>query len=118
MRLWFVILPLAGAAVTVNNNNNNNNNNNQGILSHCVYFCKTPRGQFFCCDSGDNGSGPPVVHPGRCPPLRPQCPDTRQRSLPTSCAHDGQCPYRSKCCYDACLRWTVCKPAQFGGGTG
>ena len=100
MRLWFFLLPLVVAAV------------DRYDLINCVYFCKTSDGRFFCCGGGNSVPTRPVIHPGSCPLGRRQCPGTTiRRILPTTCAHDGQCPFTSKCCYDVCLQWTVCKPA-------
>ncbi|XP_043240188.1 whey acidic protein-like [Amphibalanus amphitrite] len=98
MLRWCLVLLLAAVGVS-----------GYQDISRCTYFCRTSDGRFFCCHSGDQGAHRPVVHPGRCPPVRPQCPPSRQR--PRTCAHDGDCPRSSKCCYDTCLEWTVCKPA-------
>lgn len=104
MRLSFILFPLAVAVAGAWED-----------TTHCVYFCKTSRGEFFCCGRGDSGARRPEVHSGRCPAVRPECPNTSTREIPRSCAHDGQCDRRSKCCYDVCLKWTVCKPAQRRG---
>ncbi|KAK7020241.1 hypothetical protein SK128_027532 [Halocaridina rubra] len=76
----------------------------------CRYWCKTNKDQAYCCDRGDNYP-PPTVHPGECPPVRPECPTTRI-GAPRFCPHDGACVYSSKCCYDVCLEHHVCKPSQ------
>merc|ERR1719317_1173119 len=43
----------------------------------CRYWCRTPQGQSYCCESGQDLPSLPSVKPGQCPPVRPQCPPTR-----------------------------------------
>ncbi|XP_037772440.1 epsin-like [Penaeus monodon] len=52
--------------------------------------------------------------PGRCPAVRPQCPNTRFGG-PQVCFNDFACTGSDKCCFDTCLRERVCKPiVSFG----
>ncbi|KAK3869252.1 hypothetical protein Pcinc_025429 [Petrolisthes cinctipes] len=50
------------------------------------------------------------VKPGRCPPVRPNCPRNHFQRPPT-CNSDLQCGSNQKCCRDACLTFLVCKPS-------
>merc|ERR1711931_470342 len=43
----------------------------------CRYWCRTPQGQSYCCESGQDLPSLPSVKPGQCPPVRTQCPPTR-----------------------------------------
>ncbi|XP_076050846.1 porwaprin-b-like [Oratosquilla oratoria] len=51
------------------------------------------------------------VKPGNCPPIR-VCPQGGHSERPRSCLNDRSCSGSDKCCYDSCLRYAVCKPAQ------
>ncbi|XP_076050873.1 uncharacterized protein LOC143031205 [Oratosquilla oratoria] len=78
--------------------------------SSCRLWCKTPWGEYECCD----GSKPlplPEDKPGRCPPIR-ICPPAGYNEGPRICFNDQGCYGSDKCCYDSCLRERVCKPAQ------
>lgn len=59
---------------------------------------------------------PKAVHPGTCPPVRRQCPNTRFGGPPRTCAYDGACGRTEKCCFDRCLKEHVCKPVKGGFG--
>ncbi|XP_068244081.1 RNA-binding protein 12-like [Palaemon carinicauda] len=84
-----------------------------GASGTCKYWCRTPEGQAYCCDQGNNGGNFPIVRRGYCPPVRPLCPPTRFGGPPINCAHDNDCGNNSdKCCFDRCLEQHVCKPAQ------
>ncbi|CAL4102886.1 unnamed protein product, partial [Meganyctiphanes norvegica] len=48
-----------------------------GFSGSCRYWCRTPQGQAYCCEGGNQPVSRPNVKPGRCPPVRPQCPPTR-----------------------------------------
>nr|CAH25401.1 carcinin-like protein [Carcinus maenas] len=79
----------------------------------CKYWCKDNLGINYCC--GQPGvTYPPFTkkHLGRCPPVRDTCTGVRTQ-LPTYCPHDGACQFRSKCCYDTCLKHHVCKTAEY-----
>ncbi|XP_071552780.1 uncharacterized protein [Panulirus ornatus] len=77
----------------------------------CRYWCRTPTRQYYCCEGGDEPSSHPTVKPGRCPPVRPQCPRVGVSFRPpTTCSHDSKCPGSEKCCYDTCLGHHTCKP--------
>ncbi|XP_045136931.1 acanthoscurrin-2-like [Portunus trituberculatus] len=84
--------------------------------STCRYWCKTPKGQAYCCeDSNQAPSFAGVVKPGVCPAVRPVCPNTRSFQPPATCSNDGGCGGYDKCCFDTCLQEHVCKPPiQFG----
>lgn len=94
----------------------------------CRHYCRTPEGAAYCCETSldppsTNVFQPPVVKPGQCPLVRPQCPPTRFR--PTPCSSDTSCGLNNplKCCFDRCLGQHVCKspdptayPGAFPGG--
>merc|ERR1711872_383228 len=70
----------------------------------CRYWCRTPQGQSYCCESGQDLPSLPSVKPGQCPPVRPQCPPTRAGFRPPAqCSNDSRCPGAEKCCFDTCL---------------
>jgi len=76
----------------------------------CRYWCRTPQGQSYCCESGQDLPSLPSVKPGQCPPVRPQCPPTRAGFRPpTQCSNDSRCPSAEKCCFDTCLQHHTCK---------
>ncbi|XP_069993244.1 dnaJ homolog subfamily C member 7 homolog [Penaeus vannamei] len=79
--------------------------------SSCRYWCRTPYNQYYCCENSNQGPSNVAVHPGRCPHVRPTCPDVRSLA-PRSCSSDGGCGWQEKCCFDTCLGHHVCKPAQ------
>jgi len=61
-----------------------------------------------------------VVKPGRCPPVRVVCPwshpavEAGSISLrPVVCLNDSECSGTDKCCYDRCLLYYTCKPAEW-----
>ncbi|XP_063602361.1 uncharacterized protein LOC134778461 [Penaeus indicus] len=61
-----------------------------------------------------NGGNFNQFKPGRCPAVRPQCPNTRFGG-PQVCFNDFACAGSDKCCFDTCLRERVCKPiVSFG----
>nr|XP_027229424.1 epsin-like [Penaeus vannamei]QOL09974.1 type VI crustin cruVI [Penaeus vannamei] len=70
---------------------------------------------------GQSGFRPPFnqggfnqFKPGRCPAVRPQCPNTRF-GRPQVCFNDFACAGSDKCCFDTCLGERVCKPiSNFG----
>merc|ERR1712243_350383 len=83
----------------------------------CRYWCRTPQGQAYCCEGGNEVASLPTVKPGQCPPVRPQCPPTRFGFRPPQqCSNDSRCPGREKCCFDTCLQHHTCKaPTSFYG---
>jgi len=83
----------------------------------CRYWCRTPQGQSYCCESGQDLPSLPSVKPGQCPPVRPQCPPTRAGFRPpTQCSNDSRCPGAEKCCFDTCLQHHTCKlPTSYYG---
>ncbi|CAL4198188.1 unnamed protein product [Meganyctiphanes norvegica] len=76
----------------------------------CRYWCRTPQGQAYCCEGGNQPVSRPTVKPGQCPPVRPQCPPTRGFRPPSQCSNDSRCPGSEKCCFDTCLQHHTCKP--------
>merc|ERR1719175_133986 len=83
----------------------------------CRYWCRTPQGQAYCCEGGNEIASLPTVKPGQCPPVRPQCPPTRAGFRPPSqCSNDSRCPGAEKCCFDTCLQHHTCKlPTSYYG---
>jgi len=83
----------------------------------CRYWCRTPQGQSYCCESGQDLPTLPSVKPGQCPPVRPQCPPTRAGFRPPAqCSNDSRCPGAEKCCFDTCLQHHTCKlPTSYYG---
>ncbi|CAL4114881.1 unnamed protein product [Meganyctiphanes norvegica] len=76
----------------------------------CRYWCRTPQGQAYCCEDGNEVASLPTVKPGQCPPVRPQCPPTRAGFRPPQqCSNDSRCPGTEKCCFDTCLQHHTCK---------
>merc|ERR1719436_1745371 len=88
-----------------------------GSSGSCRYWCRTPQGQSYCCESGQDLPSVPSVKPGQCPPVRPQCPPTRAGFRPpTQCSNDSRCPGAEKCCFDTCLQHHTCKlPTSYYG---
>jgi len=88
-----------------------------GSSGSCRYWCRTPQGQSYCCESGQDLPSLPSVKPGQCPPVRPQCPPTRAGFRPpTQCSNDSRCPGAEKCCFDTCLQHHTCKlPTSYYG---
>ncbi|KAL7634810.1 UNVERIFIED_CONTAM: hypothetical protein RMT77_015186 [Armadillidium vulgare] len=87
--------------------------------SECRYWCKNDRSQFYCCENSDDRPGPVGEKKGRCPQVRPSCPGLGATfSGPKTCSNDYSCPGRDKCCYDVCLKLSVCKPSERGGHKG
>merc|ERR1712128_123495 len=76
----------------------------------CRRWCRTPQGQAYCCESGNEALTAAVTKPGQCPPVRPSCPPTRFGGAPTTCSSDGACRGLDKCCFDTCLQHHTCKP--------
>ncbi|XP_066974005.1 uncharacterized protein [Macrobrachium rosenbergii] len=81
----------------------------------CRYWCRTPEGQAYCCESDQELEGPVGVKIGNCPRVRPQCPPVRFGGAPTTCSNDFKCAGADKCCYDVCLEEHVCKPQSYFG---
>ncbi|XP_068219254.1 uncharacterized protein [Palaemon carinicauda] len=81
----------------------------------CRYWCRTPQGQAYCCEGGNEPAGPVGVKPGNCPQVRPQCPPVRSGFPPNPCSNDYKCGGLDKCCYDVCLEEHVCKPQSYFG---
>merc|ERR1712179_864313 len=76
----------------------------------CRYWCRTPQGQAYCCEGGNEVASLPTVKPGQCPPVRLQCPPTRLGFRPPQqCSNDSRCPGVEKCCFDTCLLHHTCK---------
>merc|ERR1712198_720707 len=81
-----------------------------GSSGSCRYWCRTPQGQAYCCEGGNEVASLPTVKPGQCPPVRPQCPPTRAGFRPPQqCSNDSRCPGQEKCCFDTCLQHHTCK---------
>ncbi|CAL4178570.1 unnamed protein product, partial [Meganyctiphanes norvegica] len=81
-----------------------------GSSGSCRYWCRTPQGQAYCCEGGNEVASLPTVKPGQCPPVRPQCPPTRLGFRPPQqCSNDSRCPGVEKCCFDTCLQHHTCK---------
>ncbi|XP_076031013.1 uncharacterized protein LOC143019204 [Oratosquilla oratoria] len=84
--------------------------------SNCRYWCKTPEGAAYCCETNNQPADPiatQIVKPGQCPPVRPVCP--RIFGPPITCSNDGACSGVDKCCFDRCLGEHVCKaPLGYG----
>merc|ERR1711887_25015 len=81
------------------------------VTGGCRYWCRTPQGQTYCCENANQAATVPFLKPGRCPPVRPSCPPTRNFfGPPQTCSNDGRCPGVDKCCFDTCLQEHVCKP--------
>ncbi|XP_042888360.1 uncharacterized protein LOC122263801 [Penaeus japonicus] len=81
-----------------------------GGSKSCRYWCKTPQNQAYCCEDGNDPVSQPFVKPGKCPPVRPQCPPVRSGFRPPNqCSNDSRCPGYEKCCYDTCLEHHTCK---------
>ncbi|KAG7170693.1 putative crustin-like antimicrobial peptide 10 [Homarus americanus] len=84
--------------------------------SGCRYWCRTPKGQAYCCENvNEPQSFAGVVKPGQCPPVRPVCPLVKSFGPPSSCSNDGACGGVDKCCFDTCLQQHTCK-APYGFG--
>ncbi|XP_063611456.1 uncharacterized protein LOC134785105 [Penaeus indicus] len=82
--------------------------------AQCRYWCRTPEGQAYCCEGAQQPQRPVGTKFGRCPPVRPTCPQTRF-GPPQTCSNDYNCAGRDKCCFDRCLGEHVCKPpSSFG----
>ena len=86
-----------------------------GSSGSCRYWCRTPQGQAYCCEGGNEVASRPIVKPNQCPPVRPQCPPTRFGFRPPQqCSNDSRCPGAEKCCFDTCLQHHTCKaPISF-----
>ncbi|XP_047501234.1 glycine-rich cell wall structural protein 2-like [Penaeus chinensis] len=81
-----------------------------GAGSSCRAWCKNPQNQAYCCEDSSEPITIPVVKPGSCPPVRPQCPPVRSGYRPPNqCSNDSKCPGYEKCCYDTCLQHHTCK---------
>ena len=78
----------------------------------CRYWCRTPLGQYYCCENSKQSPSNVGVKSGFCPPVRPACPPTRF-GPPKTCSNDYSCRGTKKCCFDTCLQQHVCKPRQF-----
>ncbi|CAL4114887.1 unnamed protein product, partial [Meganyctiphanes norvegica] len=39
-----------------------------GSSGSCRYWCRTPQGQAYCCEDGNEVASLPTVKPGQCPP--------------------------------------------------
>merc|ERR1712106_1159300 len=63
----------------------------------CRRWCRTPQGQAYCCESGNEALTAAVTKPGQCPPAR-------FGGAPTTCSSDGACRGLDKCCFDTCLQ--------------
>ncbi|XP_027208050.2 uncharacterized protein [Penaeus vannamei] len=79
--------------------------------SECRYWCKTPEGQAYCCETVHEPETPVGTKPLDCPQVRPTCP--RFHGPPTTCSNDYKCAGLDKCCFDRCLGEHVCKPPSF-----
>ncbi|XP_063602394.1 chaperone protein DnaJ-like [Penaeus indicus] len=79
--------------------------------SQCRYWCKTPEGQAYCCETVHEPETPVGTKPLTCPQVRPTCP--RFHGPPTTCSNDYKCAGLDKCCFDRCLGEHVCKPPSF-----
>ncbi|XP_063602508.1 uncharacterized protein LOC134778585 [Penaeus indicus] len=79
--------------------------------SECRYWCKTPEGQAYCCETVHEPETPVGTKPLDCPQVRPTCP--RFNGPPTTCSNDYKCAGLDKCCFDRCLGEHVCKPPSF-----
>ncbi|XP_037772701.1 uncharacterized protein LOC119568319 [Penaeus monodon] len=65
------------------------------------YWCKTPEGQAYCCETVHNQRQPVGTKPLDCPQVRPTCP---RFMAPNTCSNDYKCAGLDKCCFDRCLR--------------
>ncbi|XP_068244109.1 SUMO-interacting motif-containing protein 1-like [Palaemon carinicauda] len=84
---------------------------NPAAAGPCRYWCRSPRGQYYCCQTPEQSqvlTG--LSKPGRCPPVRPLCPQVKLVTPPQPCVNDALCSGYDKCCYDTCLQEHVCKP--------
>ncbi|XP_037772699.1 whey acidic protein-like, partial [Penaeus monodon] len=79
--------------------------------SECRYWCKTPEGQAYCCETVHEPETPVGTKPLNCPQVRPTCP--RFHGPPNTCSNDYKCAGLDKCCFDRCLGEHVCKPPSF-----
>ncbi|KAF2367912.1 WAP-type 'four-disulfide core' domain [Trinorchestia longiramus] len=81
--------------------------------SGCRYWCKTPEGQAYCCESSSQPAKHPVAaivdKPGLCPPVRAVCPLRSHIGAPQTCSKHGDCFNQDRCCFDRCLGEHVCK---------
>ncbi|XP_042882164.1 keratin-associated protein 5-10-like isoform X6 [Penaeus japonicus] len=80
--------------------------------SDCRYWCKTPEGQAYCCETVYEPETPVGTKPLDCPQVRPTCPNVRS-GPPKTCSNDYKCAGSDKCCFDRCLEEHVCKPPSF-----
>ncbi|XP_042882173.1 DEAD-box ATP-dependent RNA helicase 52A-like [Penaeus japonicus] len=80
--------------------------------SDCRYWCKTPEGQAYCCETVYEPETPVGTKPLDCPQVRPTCPNVRS-GPPKTCSNDYKCAGLDKCCFDRCLEEHVCKPPSF-----
>ena len=89
----------------------------------CRYWCKTPEGANYCCESNNKAPKPDfgsqVVKPGSCPVVRAECP-IRSGGFqpPRDCSKSGDCPGADRCCYDRCLQQHVCKAPVYNNFQG
>merc|ERR1719341_1532136 len=89
----------------------------------CRYWCKTPEGANYCCESNNKAPKPDfgsqVVKPGSCPIVRAECP-IRSGGFqpPRDCSKSGDCPGADRCCYDRCLQQHVCKAPVYNNFQG
>ncbi|XP_018011805.1 glycine-rich cell wall structural protein [Hyalella azteca] len=85
--------------------------------SGCRYWCKTPEGQAYCCESANQPPSHPVAaivdKPGLCPPVRAVCPLRSNFGPPQPCSKHGDCFNADRCCFDRCLGEHVCKPPVY-----
>ncbi|XP_042219313.1 41 kDa spicule matrix protein-like [Homarus americanus] len=80
--------------------------------SGCRNWCRTDKGQAYCCETASEPESPFSIKFGMCPPRRPACLDVRSVGPPSSCSSDGTCSGIEKCCFDVCLQQHTCKPPR------
>ncbi|XP_047468303.1 acanthoscurrin-1-like [Penaeus chinensis] len=84
--------------------------------SECRYWCRTPEGQAYCCETAYEPERPVGTKLLECPDVRPTCPQSIRAGGPVRCSNDYKCANLDKCCYDRCLKEHVCKPPSIFGG--
>merc|ERR1712212_160898 len=88
--------------------------------AQCRFWCRTPEGQTYCCESNAQPLRPDGFRPGFCPAVRAECPVRSFVGPPATCSKNGDCAIGNRCCFDRCLGEHVCKQAlpfpqqQFG----
>nr|XP_053627928.1 uncharacterized protein LOC128685432 [Cherax quadricarinatus] len=76
-------------------------------METCPYWCKKENGAIHCCP--EEGT-----HSGKCPKPKEVCviKNVDENQPTDNCIADDTCLETHKCCYDRCLGFRVCTPAD------